>query len=382
MKLNNLIKKLFINFRTLIESLNFNKTKYDLRFSPFQIVHKTYICNLRRYFPPELFLYSQKFLHPILLMVHPLAISSNIWDTTSNYSSANILYTSGIDLWVIDFKSPVVILGLSKPNISEYILALSEIIDLIKKFSTTCPIYLLGYSQGGILAYQTASYRRPKDLFGIITLGSPVKTLFFLPVNFINTLIKKIVNTINNYAIRYIDVSGRLTRIGFQIISPLKTVKSYLNFFVKFYNYECLPLDKYKWQFLSSKGWIKLTGVMIAELLKQFVVLNDMVNNKLIFNNHMIVLSSIKCPIFTIIGALDYISKLNSIRSIRQIISEVDTYECFAKTGHFGLIVGSKASSKIWPRIANWVKLANKPNLEDILLKLNWLTSDINKAPK
>ena len=61
-------------------------------------------------------------------------------------------------------------------NLADHVVALSEAIDTVKEV-TGRDVHLAGYSQGGMFAYQTAAYRRSKDLASIIAFGAPVDTL-------------------------------------------------------------------------------------------------------------------------------------------------------------------------------------------------------------
>ena len=44
------------------------------------------------------------------------------------------------------------------------------------------PSRLGGYSQGGMFAYQTAAFRRGKDIDSLVTFGSPADTTAPLPI--------------------------------------------------------------------------------------------------------------------------------------------------------------------------------------------------------
>ena len=66
-------------------------------------------------------------------------------------------------------------------TLADHVVALSEAIDTVKE-TTGRDVHLAGYSQGGMFAYQTAAYRRSKDLASIVAFGSPVDTLAALPM--------------------------------------------------------------------------------------------------------------------------------------------------------------------------------------------------------
>ena len=113
---------------------------------------------------------------PPVLMVHPMMMSADMWDVTRDEGAVGILHKAGIDPWVIDFGSPDKVEGGMDRNLADHVVALSEAIDTVKEV-TGRDVHLAGYSQGGMFAYQTAAYRRSKDLASIVAFGSPVDTL-------------------------------------------------------------------------------------------------------------------------------------------------------------------------------------------------------------
>ena len=115
-------------------------------------------------------------------MVHPMMMSADMWDVTRDDGAVGILHKAGIDPWVIDFGSPDKVEGGMDRNLADHVVALSEAIDTVKEV-TGRDVHLAGYSQGGMFAYQTAAYRRSKDLASIVAFGAPVDTLAALPMN-------------------------------------------------------------------------------------------------------------------------------------------------------------------------------------------------------
>ena len=149
--------------------------------SPFQIIQSVPMYRLRRYFPPDA-RPGAKRPGPPVLMVHPMMMSADMWDVTRDAGAVGILHTAGIDPWVIDFGSPDKVEGGMDRNLADHVVALSEAIDTVKEV-TGRDVHLAGYSQGGMFAYQTAAYRRSKDLASIVAFGAPVDTLAGLPMN-------------------------------------------------------------------------------------------------------------------------------------------------------------------------------------------------------
>lgn len=81
-------------------------------------------------------------------------------------------------------------------------------------------------------------------------------------------------------------------------------------------------------------------------------------------NGQMVTLTDITCPVLAFVGEVDDIGQPASVRGIRRAAPNTDVYECLIRTGHFGLVVGSRAAQQSWPTVADWV---------------NWLSRDADK---
>src|SRR5215208_1599113 len=119
--------------------------------SPFQIIQSVAMYRLRRYFPPDARPGAMP-PGPPVLMVHPMMMSADMWDVTRDDGAVGILHKVG---------------GGMQRNLADHVVALNEAIDTVKEV-TGRDVHLAGYSQGGMFAYQTAAYRRSKDLASII----------------------------------------------------------------------------------------------------------------------------------------------------------------------------------------------------------------------
>ena len=109
-------------------------------------------------------------------------------------------------------------------------------------------------------------------------------------------------------------------------------------------------------RFLQSEGWIAWSGPAIAELLKQFIAHNRMMSGGFSIHGDLVTLSDIDCPVLAVIGEVDDIGQPASVRGIKRAAPKADVYEFLIRTGHFGLVVGSKAASQTWPAVAQWVR--------------------------
>ncbi|WP_201742841.1 acyl-CoA synthetase [Mycolicibacterium parafortuitum] len=322
--------------------------------SPFQIIESVPMYRLRRYFPPDSRPGANK-PGPPVLMVHPMMMSADMWDVTREEGAVGILHRAGVDPWVIDFGSPDKIEGGMQRTLADHIVGLSEAIDTVKTV-TGRDVHLAGYSQGGMFAYQTAAYRRSKDLASIVAFGSPVDTLAALPMNLPASIAPAAADFMADHVFSRIDIPGWLARTGFQMLDPVKTAQSRIDFLRQLHDREALLPREQQRRFLASDGWIAWSGPAISELLKQFIAHNRMMTGGFAIHGDLVTLSDIDVPVLAVIGEVDDIGQPASVRGIKRAAPKADVYEFLIRAGHFGLVVGSKASTQTWPTVADWVR--------------------------
>ena len=337
--------------------------------SPSQIVETVPMYKLRRYFPPD----SRRGKSPVgppVLMVHPMMMSANMWDVTREEGAVGILHAHGIDPWVIDFGEPDKIEGGMRRTLADHIVALSQAIDTVKDV-TGSDVHLVGYSQGGMWCYQVAAYRRSKSLASIVTFGSPVDTLAALPMGIPANFAAPAANFMADHVFSRLDIPSWMARTGFQMLDPLKTAKARVDFVRQLHDREALLPREQQRRFLEREGWIAWSGPAISELLKQFIAHNRMMTGGFAVNGQMVTLTDITCPVLAFVGEVDDIGQPASVRGIRRAAPDAEVYESRIRTGHFGLVVGTKAAQQSWPTVAEWVEWlstgGDKPNSIDLM---------------
>jgi len=321
--------------------------------SPSQVVESVPMYKLRRYFPPDS-RPGHPHAGPPVLLVHPMMMSANMWDVTREDGAVGILHAAGLDPWVIDFGSPDQVEGGMRRNLADHIVALSEAIDLTAE-TTGQDVHLVGYSQGGMFCYQVAAYRRSKSIASIVTFGSPVDTLAALPMGLPPNLAPGIANFMADHVFNRLDIPSWLARTGFQMLDPLKTAKARIDFVRQLHDREALLPREAQRRFLESEGWIAWSGPAVSELLKQFIAHNRMMTGGFAINGQLVTLTDITCPVLAFIGEVDDIGQPAAVRGIRRAAPNAEVYEYSLRTGHFGLVVGSKAALESWPTVGDWV---------------------------
>ncbi|WP_243393979.1 acyl-CoA synthetase [Mycobacterium ahvazicum] len=337
--------------------------------SPSQIVESVPMYKLRRYFPPDN-RPGQRPVGPPVLMVHPMMMSADMWDVTREDGAVGILHSHGLDCWVIDFGSPDKVEGGMRRNLADHIVALSQAIDTVRD-ATGADVHLVGYSQGGMWCYQVAAYRRSKALASIVTFGSPVDTLAALPMGIPANFAPPVANFMADHVFSRLAIPGWMARAGFQMLDPLKTAKARVDFVRQLHDREALLPREQQRRFLEREGWIAWSGPAISELLKQFIAHNRMMTGGFAVNGQMVTLTDITCPVLAFVGEVDDIGQPASVRGIRRAAPDAEVYEARIRTGHFGLVVGSKAAEQGWPTVAAWIEWlttgGDKPDNIDLM---------------
>lgn len=337
-----------------LEVLRLGGLETDSVPSPSQIVESVPMYKLRRYFPPDN-RPGQPAVGPPVLMVHPMMMSADMWDVTREDGAVGILHANGLDPWVIDFGSPDKVEGGMRRTLADHIVALSQAIDTVKD-TTGSDIHLVGYSQGGMWCYQVAAYRRSKSLASIVTFGSPVDTLAALPMGIPANFAAPAANFMADHVFSRLAIPSWMARTGFQMLDPVKTAKARVDFVRQLHDREALLPREQQRRFLEREGWIAWSGPAISELLKQFIAHNRMMTGGFAVNGQMVTLTDITCPVLAFVGEVDDIGQPASVRGIRRAAPDAEVYESLIRTGHFGLVVGSKAAQQSWPTVAKWVK--------------------------
>ncbi|MGV9710025.1 AMP-binding protein [Gordonia sp. NPDC003424] len=331
-----------------LEVLRFGGFDTGTKPAAFTIVENEKMFRLRRYFPDS------PVDGPQIVLVPPMMVSANVYDVTEHNGAVSALHRHGITPWVIDFGSPDTEEGGMERDLADHVVAISRAIDLIIE-QTGRDVHLGGYSQGGMFAYQTAAYRHSKGIASLVTFGSPVDVLAALPLGLPAGLVVPSAELLADKVFNRLWVPGWMARAGFQLVDPVKTARSRIDFLRKLHDRDALLPREDQRRFIEAEGWVAWSGPAVAELLRQFVVHNRMMSGGFVINGDLVSLAEITCPVLAFIGEADDIGQPVAVRGIMRAAPSADTYESRVPVGHFGLVVGSTSGAQTWPTTAEWV---------------------------
>jgi putative long chain acyl-CoA synthase len=337
--------------RNAIEVIRYGGLETGEQPAPFTVASEQRNYRLRHYFADAVPADST----PILL-IPPLMMATEVWDVSPSTSAVVSLHAAGIDPWVVDFGDPSHEPGGLERTLTDHVLAVSDAVDRVIA-ARGRPVVLSGYSQGGMFAYQAAAFRRGDGIDSLVTFGSPADTTAPLPIPISPEAATRIATgLIESGVLRRLALPRWATRLGFMLLSPAKTVQGRVQFLLALHDREALLPRERQRRFLDSEGWTAYSGPAIAELLEQFVTHNRMLEGGFVIGDRLVTLADITTPVLTVVGTTDSIGHPDAVRAIRRAAPQAQVYELTLRSGHFGLVVGSKATDVTWPAVAAWVR--------------------------
>ncbi|EGD56016.1 AMP-binding protein [Gordonia neofelifaecis] len=318
--------------------------------TPYKVVETEKMYRLRRYFPDDP---GDGYAH--IILIPPMMVSANVYDVTQQNGAVSVLYRHKVIPWVVDFGSPDHEEGGMERTLTDHVVAISRVIDLVRSVVGR-DVHLGGYSQGGMFAYQTAAYRRSEGLASVVTFGSPVDVLAALPLGLPAQLVVPGAEFVADNVFNRLWIPSWLARTGFQLADPVKTARSRIDFLRKLHDRDALLPREDQRRFIEQEGWVAWSGPAVAELLRQFVVHNRMMSGGFVIDGEVVSMTEITCPVLAFVGETDDIGQPLAVRGIVRAAPDADVYETAAPVGHFGLVVGSSAGRLTWPTVGEWIQ--------------------------
>jgi len=189
--------------------------------SPFDVVAETRMYRLRRYFAPP----RKGPKRPPVVLVPPMMLAADVYDVSPTASAVAILHDNKVDPWVVDFGAPEQEEAGLERTLADHVLAVSEIVDRVREI-TGQDVHLGGYSQGGMFCYQTAAYRRSRDVASVITFGAPVDTRGVMTFGLPEELVTRGGAFLAEHVLARRALPAWASRTGFSLLDPVKSCAS------------------------------------------------------------------------------------------------------------------------------------------------------------
>ncbi|MCE5290045.1 MAG: AMP-binding protein [Nocardiaceae bacterium] len=344
------VQRLMATAQNGLEVLRYGGLQVERSSSPSEVVVRKRMYDLRHYFPGE-----QSSGLPPVLLIPPLMVDATIYDVQRDVGAAGVLNRVGMDVWVVDFGKPNEVEGGLERTMADHVVAVSEAIDEVRH-ETGRDVHLGGYSQGGMFCYQAAAYRQSAGIKSIITFGSPVDLIAGLPFGLPAGVAVRGAEFMADHVFNRIAVPEWMVRAGFQMMDPVKTLKSRVDFVRQLHDRDALLPREAQRLFLQRDGWAAYAGPALAELLRQFIAHNRLMTGGFVIDDRTLTLADVTVPILAFVGEVDDIGQPPAVRGIKRAAPRAQVYEASLRAGHFGLVVGNTAAEQSWPITAQWIQ--------------------------
>lgn len=318
----------------------------------FEVVTSSDVARLRRYGP------SERAAGPLLL-VPPLMVYSEVYDISPELSAIAVLLQKGIDVWLVDFGAPERQRGGMDRTLDDHVLAIDRCIDEVKS-RTGRDVHIAGYSQGGIFCYEVVAYRKSRDVASVITFGAPVNIYRNLPLKIHEDLVGIVLKVAGEAAKkplqRFDGFSAALTSASFKLLYPANELKHLAELVGLLPNRRALEQVVPKRRFLGGDGFVAWPGPAFRDFFAQVVAENRLSLGGLIINGCSVTLSDISCPVLYFYGATDNLARPSAVKAIEKAAPQAELHGVEIGSGHFGLVVGTKALSRSWPLVVEWLR--------------------------
>ena len=347
--------------------------------APYRVVRQQRTYAIRHYGEDGAF---EPGSRPPALFIPPLMVTSEVFDIDPAISGVTSLMNQGIDVWLTDFGAPERQEGGMQRTLRDHVLAVSETIDEIAK-QTKRSVHLIGYSQGGMFAYETASFRRSEGIASCVTLGTPVDfqgsfegVLEETAGSFLRgstAVFRAAMGTAKGF-------SSRLTGGGFRAISIHKEPGQILSLFKQLHDRTALEQRDRRRRFLRGEGFVGFPGPALEDVI-DLVVENRLAKGGFVIDGKAVSLVDMTCPVLYFVGTHDALVGRSLLSSVIQAAPNAPCYETEVQAGHFGLVVGRRAAEDTWPRIGQWIKwIESAGDLPETIIDARERSSDASST--
>ena len=156
---------------------------------------------------------------------------------------------------------------------------------------------------------------------------------------------------------RVVDTVGAIpadwVRVGFKLLKPTMDISTALNLWLNLDN------ERYVEGYRALSRWaneyVPFPAEFFRQWVKEFYQENRLVRGELRLGGRLVRLGEVRCPVFVLAGAQDYIVPAPCVKALLDHVGTRDRSYLELPGGHISLIAGRSASVHCWPRVAEWL---------------------------
>jgi len=289
-----------------------------------------------------------------LLFIYALINRFYVLDLVPGNSLVEYLVSQGFDVYLLDWGIP----GEEDKHLGFEQYIFDYIARAVKKVlghahAEECSI--LGYCMGGTMSAMYAALFPDSSLRNLILLTTPID---FTPEHtglYGIWLSEKHFNP-DSLVDAFSNVPGELINIGnlmLKIVANYGGVRATKR-----------PHGKPTETLLAMNKWVNdgipFAGEAFRQWIRDFYQQNNLVKGKISLRGQRVDLSHITCSVLNIAGKKDHICTLPQTEATMRLISSQDKEFFVADAGHVGLLIGSDAKKKLFPKIYTWLEARSR----------------------
>lgn len=283
---------------------------------------------------------------PPILIVFATVNRPAILDLTSETSFIRKLLDQGLDVYLLDWGSPVH--ADADWSFADYVMkGLSQTVSEVKKHASCKKIDLLGICQGGVMSLCYALLQ--KDIRRLVLISTPID--FQTSDNIIYHLTKKIPEFANANAM----IPGHWLSQFFISLRPFDVIgKKYLKYIDQIH--DAAQTDK----FLRIEKWLHDVPDQPNHAFHDWINLlyqqNQLINGQFQIHGQPIILSQLSIPVLNIMAKEDDIVPMSATLALAQHVDANLYHQEIVSGGHIGIYTSHQVAKTLPKMIASWLK--------------------------
>jgi polyhydroxyalkanoate synthase subunit PhaC len=345
-ELNTELKRIDEQLRTLVRVTT---TPYPVGQTPKEAVWTLNKATLYRYVP----VVPAEKRHPVpLLLVFALINRPTILDLRPGNSFVEYMVQQGFDVYLLDWGVP----GPEDKELQfdDYVLEyMPRAIRKVKALSGSEEFSLLGWCIGAILTTMYAALRPDDGLKNLLLLTAPL--------DFADKNCGSFVKWVDE---RYFDVDKILRAFGNMPgemldygAKALKPVENYIGNYIRLWDNLDDPKIIESWH--SMNTWVTDLAPMAGGAFRQLIVdlyrNNRLMDGTMVLRGERIDLGKIRANVLNLVAEQDHIVPPGESVGLMSKIASKDQEVLQIPGGHIGVMAGSAAAKRTWPKLEAWL---------------------------
>jgi polyhydroxyalkanoate synthase len=302
---------------------------------------KAELRHYRRDTPP-------RFERPVVAFLG-LVGRSFVFDLYKGGSIVEMLMDAGFDAYVMDWG---VADELDAGNTLETYLEhyLPRALDVACEISGSEDVNIVAYCMGGLMIVQGLAAQQPLRVGGLVTLASPFEWRH----------LGSTIDAVREGKIKPEDmlddtgnVPGPVLVQGFKRLKPTSDLVNYANLWQNLWSDRYVEGYQAIGRFLTSHG--PLPGGVLRQVVKQWMVDNGFITDRLRFNGRRVSLANVRVPILGVVAEQDDIAPPEATLPMVEALPNAKVEILRVDAGHVSLFAGRQAIKVVMPEIFDWL---------------------------